>query len=125
MAIFKDKIVELNVSETYIGQDVLVKGDISLKGSIRIDGSLTGNISNAQSVNVGKSSKINGNISCEKCDIYGQVDGSIYAISQANLHEGCLLNGDLKSASISIENGAKFNGKCIMENYKDSNSEVK
>lgn len=86
MAIFKDKIVELNVSETYIAQDVLVKGDISLKGSIRVDGTLIGNISEAKSVSIGKSSKVNGNISCEKCDVYGQINGSIHAISQANLH---------------------------------------
>lgn len=117
MAIFKDKIVELSVSETYIGPDVMVKGDIILKSSLRIDGTLNGNISEAKFVMIGKTAKITGNISCEKCKLEGEVNGNIYALESAQLAETSVLNGDLKTASVSVETGARFNGKCLMENH--------
>lgn len=115
MPIFKDKIVELNVSDTYISADVVVKGDITLKSPIRIDGCVNGNISEAKFVLVGKTAKISGNISCAKCKIEGEVRGNVYALENVQIAETGILNGDLKSASISIEQGAKFNGKCLTE----------
>ncbi len=115
MALFKDKIVELNVSETYLSADVIVKGDIAVKGQIRVDGCVNGNISEAKFVLVGKNAKISGNISCEKCRIEGEVHGNIYALESVQISESGSLNGDLKSSSVNMEQGARFNGKCIME----------
>ena len=115
MALFKDKIVELNVSETYLSPDVTVKGDITVKGPIRIDGCVNGNIGEAKFIHIGKTAKISGNISCEKCKIEGEVRGNVYALESAHISETGALNGDLKAAAINIEQGARFNGKCLME----------
>lgn len=115
MSLFKDKIVELNVSETYLSADVIVKGDISVNGQITVDGCVNGNISEAKFVIVGKNGKVSGNISCEKCKIEGEVRGNVYALENLQICESGLLNGDIKTSSVDIEHGARFNGKCVME----------
>jgi len=115
MSIFKEKLVELNASETYIANDVILKGDLNIKGTIRIDGILDGNITNAKQITIGKNSNVKGNISCDKCLISGKIEGNIYAIESIEILEGSEVNGDLKAPDIMIEHGAIFNGKCIME----------
>ncbi len=111
MGILKEKVSELQTSQSIITQDCIVSGNITTKGSIKIEGSLEGNINEAKEVFISKTGMINGDISCSNCIIYGIVKGNITAKDIIEIMSSASVEGDLTTSRIMIEEGAKFNGK--------------
>jgi len=116
MSIFKPEIsFEVNNSDTIIGADAYVQGSITVKGSIRIDGRLEGSINDALLVTVGPQAVLKGNITCESCFLCGDMTGNIKALEYAELGGAAKLKGNISTPSLSIEQGALFNGNCAMK----------
>jgi len=122
MALFKDKMVELGISDTVIASDAYLRGDIVVKGSIKVEGQVEGSINEAKIVTIGKNGKIKGDITCEKCIVYGSVQGNIIASSLVEVMSDSRVEGDIKSLKVTIEEGAFFNGKCIMDSIPEKDS---
>lgn len=111
MAIFKDKISEFTVSETNISSDCIFTGNIITKGSIKIEGSIDGSITEAKEVFIGKTAKVNGDISCEKCIVYGTVKGNIFVKDIVEVMSSGVIEGDITASRIIVEEGGVLNGK--------------
>ena len=91
-----------------------ITGDISCDGDIRIDGELNGNIQADGKVILNKGGKIKGNISCENCEISGNIEGTLEVNSLLSLKETSRIIGDMITKKLSVEPGANFNGTCKM-----------
>jgi len=115
MALFKDKLADITSTESVIAEDCVFTGNISTKGSIRIDGIVDGNISEAKDVFISKTGKINGDISSEKCIIYGNVDGNIVVKDKIEIMASATVEGNIISPKVLIEEGAFFNGNITMK----------
>lgn len=115
MALFKEKMLEIGVSDTVIGTDAVFKGDIVVKGSVKVEGEIIGSVNEAKMVTVGKNGKIKGDITCERCVVYGEIKGNIFASELVEVMSNSRVEGDIKSTKVTIEEGAFFNGKCIMD----------
>ncbi|MCK9292138.1 MAG: polymer-forming cytoskeletal protein [Bacteroidales bacterium] len=97
-----------------VGQGTIIKGDIELNGDFRIDGQITGSIKSGGKIVVGTTGEVLGDIHCQTADISGHIKGVLKANELVSLKADSLFEGELYTARISIEVGAKFNGKCQM-----------
>lgn len=101
-------------SPNQINAGTRIEGNLISDGNVRIDGDLKGNVEIKGKIVVGSSSTIEGDIYCSNADILGKVYGNIYVKERISLKATCELNGNIQTGSLSIESGAKFNGKCQM-----------
>ncbi len=100
--------------QTWIGSDTIFTGDLSSTNSIRIDGKLVGNIKEAESVIIGETAEIQGNINTKYVVVSGTVKGNISASEGIELLNKSKVIGDLSTNILSINEGAIFKGKSIM-----------
>ena len=103
-----------------IGPEVEVDGDVKVVGSILIYGKINGSVSATGSVRTARDSHIQGNIESRDANISGNVEGHITVKNKTVLEKGCILNGDLTSSIVVIEEGASFKGLCNMEGIETS-----
>lgn len=100
--------------DTIIGPLAKFEGNINASGTIRLDGNLTGDIISKADVIIGESGNCNGNITASNITISGQVKGNIKCADLFEMLPGGKLFGDIETSKISINTGATFKGKCIM-----------
>ena len=93
-----------------------VIGDIITESNLRIDGEVLGNVTSASKVVIGINGKVKGNLSCKDADIEGYVEGIIKAENLLSLRKNANVTGEISTAKIQIEEGAKFSGNCKMSN---------
>jgi cytoskeletal protein CcmA (bactofilin family) len=60
---------------------------------------------------VGENAEIQGEIKTKSITVYGRVHGNITVAERCELKSKCVLQGDLKAARLTIEEGATFIGK--------------
>lgn len=118
MAIIKDKISELTVSESVISEDCVFSGNINTRGSIKIEGVVEGNINAAKDVFISKTARINGDVVCDKCTVYGTVNGNVTANDMVEIMSIGYVCGDIKTSRIAIEEGGFISGKIEMKKEK-------
>ncbi len=103
----------LNVNSiSLISAGTFINGEIQSPTDIRIDGTFEGKITAKGRVVVGESAVIKGDIICDNVDLWGKVDGGIFAKDTLSLKDGSNLNGKINTRRLTVELGAIFNGTC-------------
>jgi len=114
-----DKIIkDTSKMETIIGPDTIVQGTISAKGAMRVDGKLEGGIAEATTVVVGETGEVQGDINAHNAIIGGKVIGNVITQSSIEILPNAQIHGDIKTAALSIAEGATFEGNCTMLHEK-------
>lgn len=98
----------------FIDQGSEFEGKLSFKDTVRIDGTFSGEISSDNTLIVGESGQIVATINSVCVVISGLVEGNIIATQQIVLHKTAVVNGDLESPTVIMEEGAQFNGTVKM-----------
>lgn len=97
--------------EARIGPSVLVKGQIFSQEDLWLDGEIEGSVELPENKFViGKTGKVHADIKAREVDVLGSVRGDIQAREKITIRRDANLVGNLKSATISIEDGAFFKG---------------
>ncbi len=94
---------------SFIGSEVTITGNIEAKGAMHIDGTVLGDV-NCGQVTLGASGKVSGNITSDRANIAGSVEGTVNA-SDLLIEKSASIIGDLSYDNVSIENGAKVEGR--------------
>ena len=102
-----------------IGEDLIVTGEIKCKSDLMVEGQVEGNIS-CVSLLVGKSGRITGDINTDDVQVEGRVHGMITS-GNVELKDGCMLEGNISSQTLSIHHGAEFTGS--VRHSKDSGNQ--
>jgi cytoskeletal protein CcmA (bactofilin family) len=97
-----------------IGPGTVVEGKIRSQGSVRIDGKVTGEITASESLAVGLSGEIDGNVSAKNVTIGGKVRGSITATEKIVFEGKAVIKGDIRASKLVIDEGCTFDGKVAM-----------
>jgi len=95
-----------------IGSDLSIEGPnitIRCRGSLRINGKIEANL-HCMELQVGEQAMIVGSIAANKVAVSGRVNGAILGDSVI-LHSTAHVEGDISSRSLSIEQGAIFDGR--------------
>ena len=106
-----------------VGQDAVFQGDIKLDEGIIVYGTVYGNIQSKGAVRVSRTGKVHGDISASDIHVGGDVDGDVVVENRAVLGEASLLNGNLSYKSLIIEEGAQFQGQCIILGSETANDD--
>ena len=109
-----------NATINLISNGTDIKGDIKSNGDIRIDGSLTGNLSTKGKVVIGPTGRINGEIICKNSEVSGVIEGKIVVGQLLSLKASSKILGDIITAKLAIEPGARFTGNCNMSDTEDN-----
>jgi cytoskeletal protein CcmA (bactofilin family) len=109
--------------ETLISHNTEFKGIISSKGSLRIDGIFEGTIEHADGVIIGETGIIKGDINAQNVVTGGKINGNITAAETIEILPTGQMYGDINSATLSISEGAIFEGNCTMSKRKANGHE--
>lgn len=91
-----------------------IEGNIQCNGDLRLDGIIKGNVNITGRLVMGHDAIIEGQIECENAEISGKIKGDIKVKETLHLKKHCVLEGDIYTKKLIIENEAVFNGKCVM-----------
>jgi cytoskeletal protein CcmA (bactofilin family) len=96
---------------TIIASDVSIQGNITTVGEIQLDGTVMGDIS-CGAITLGETGSMSGTLVATTATIRGRVDGTIRA-KAVLLERTAVVTGDVTQESISIESGAKVEGRFL------------
>src|SRR5262245_420591 len=99
---------------TVLGVGSSFRGTLMVSGTLRIDGEFDGDVLNCDRLEVGEHGIMRSDIEVKSADVYGKVYGSIRALGVVELRSGAHVEGDVAAASVIMEPGVFFNGRCTM-----------
>ncbi|HEY6763192.1 MAG TPA: polymer-forming cytoskeletal protein [Candidatus Sulfotelmatobacter sp.] len=106
-----------------IGKSVVVKGDLSGSEDLYVDGQVDGTIAlKGNSLTVGPNGQVRASVEAKAIIIQGKLDGNIQASDRVELKKSAVVNGDIATQRISIEEGAFLKGKVDIQGRAESKS---
>ena len=93
-----------------IGASMHIKGEIRSDEELLVDGEVEGIVESGSLLTIGKHGKVRANIKAREVVIFGSVKGNIEALEKLAIRDQGSLVGDIKTAGISIDDGAYFKG---------------
>ena len=109
-----------NNMSSILGPEIEVNGDLKIKGDILIYGTVLGNVECKGKVHTAKGSMIKGNVLSKSAYINGEIEGDLIAKDKVVLANFSKLTGNLASSTLTIEEGARFDGVCNMQEKTSS-----
>ncbi len=100
---------------TVVAEDLEIKGTIRFKSSVMLKGVFEGEIFSEGLLVVGATAQVTASINTKTLISHGSITGNVVAGEQIVLKNTATHSGDLNSPFIMIENGAVFNGSCVMD----------
>jgi cytoskeletal protein CcmA (bactofilin family) len=102
----------ISASASQLGKSITIRGELSGAEDMYLDGQLEGSIQlRGKSLTIGPNGRIRANISAGSVTVSGSVDGNLEASERADLRKTAVVNGDIQTRRIAIEDGAYFKGK--------------
>lgn len=99
---------------TQISTSITVKGDIIGESDVRIAGSIIGTVSITGDLIVENTGVVEGEVKVNNATIAGIIKGNIECIEKLTLESTSKFTGNIKTKQLIIENGAFFQGGCVM-----------
>jgi len=93
-----------------IGAAMRIKGEIHAREELLVDGEVEGVMESESLLTVGPNGKVRANIKAREVVIFGSVHGNVEVAGKIAIREQGSLIGNIKSAGISIDDGAYFKG---------------
>jgi cytoskeletal protein CcmA (bactofilin family) len=93
-----------------IGPSMMIKGEIRAREELLVDGEVEGILESQSLLTVGANGKVRGNIKAREVAIFGSVRGNVEVTDKVAIRQQGSLIGDIKSAGISIDDGAYCKG---------------
>ncbi len=94
------------------------KGELEFEDTMRIDGKFNGRIRSKNELIVGESAHIEGEVHVGRIAISGTVVGKIKADQRVEIHRNGKVYSDIDTPALVIEEGAIFQGNCVMGDKK-------
>jgi len=116
------KEVAVDKLDTLIGKDTRLEGTVQAKGTLRIDGQMEGQVYSQGDVIIGDTGQVKGEIKARNIFISGIVQGNVYAEGKLELSSSGSLLGDMQASKLVVDEGAVFDGNCIMQKNNSSNA---
>jgi cytoskeletal protein CcmA (bactofilin family) len=97
---------------SHIGRSVFIKGEISGTEDIYVDGHVEGRVQlSGNSLTVGPNGRVQADIVAKNVTVGGSLEGNIQASERTEMRKTAVVNGDVQTRRIAIEEGAYFKGR--------------
>ena len=100
--------------ETLVGVGSTINGAIVANNSLLINGVVTGSVTTESTIRVGTTGVIKGDVRARSAIIGGVIEGNLDTKENTILGAQSKLMGDLRTTKLKIEEGATFEGRCVM-----------
>ena len=98
-------------TKNVLSNDVEIKGSIKFSHDLIIDGRIEGEVLSDGALTVGENATIKGEIKTRTVVIFGKVEGNVAVTERCELKSNATLIGDISAGTLSIEEGATFDGR--------------
>ncbi len=98
-----------------LGPTLRFKGELSAEEDLLVEGSVEGTIQHTQRITIGPKGKVKANISAALIIVEGTVEGDLRAQKSVTIKDTADVRGNVHAPSVTITEGAKFNGGIEME----------
>ena len=95
-----------------------LNGRLEIQGDLKVAGHVEGELKASGDVTVGEGAAIQASIEGANVNVRGQVNGNVTAKKRLTLGGSGHLNGDVKVARLTVEDGATLNGNVTMQSEK-------
>ena len=109
-----------NERVSVFGPTLRFKGELKAQEDIRIEGRIEGSIHHQQKVVVGAKGEVVATVIAQSIDVDGRVQGDITARKAVKVSNSAVVRGNIRAPSVSITEGANFNGGVTMESNAGS-----
>ncbi len=116
----KENDVKREEIHTIIGRESTFEGKLVFDGVVRIDGTFKGNIQSKGKLLIGESAKIEAEIETSSLILNGEMSGNITASDKVEIKGKGRFSGNIHAPSLTVEEGALFNGSSTMDRGKES-----
>jgi cytoskeletal protein CcmA (bactofilin family) len=97
-----------------IAKGTIIEGKITTSENMRIDGTVKGEVHCAKRLVMDAGGLIEGNLHAGESTIKGRVVGTVTVANTLHLLESSFIKGDIKAKKLHVEEGAKYDGKCLI-----------
>ena len=112
-------------SKSYLGKSLKIKGEIESEEVLTIEGEVEGTIKVNNTLTVGKTGNVKGEITATTLKIDGIAEGTVTATEKLEISSMGKCTGDITAEKLVIAEGAIFKGTINMEQGKEKKSEKK
>jgi len=102
------------------GPTLRFKGELKAQEDIKIEGRIEGTIEHQQRVIVGSKGEVVAKVNAASIDVDGRVQGDMVARKSIKVSQSANVRGNIRAPSVSITEGANFNGGVTMESNAGS-----
>jgi cytoskeletal protein CcmA (bactofilin family) len=95
-----------------------LNGRLEIQGDLKIAGNVEGELKASGDVTVDSTAAVQASIEGANVNVRGQVNGNVTARKRLTLGGSGKLNGDVKVARLTVEDGATLNGNVVMSPEK-------
>jgi len=99
---------------TIIGVGTNIRGTMMASGTLRIEGEFEGDILSCDRLEIGEHGIMRSDVEVKTAMILGRVHGNIRALGTIEMKAGARVEGDVAAASVIMEPGVFFTGRCTM-----------
>jgi cytoskeletal protein CcmA (bactofilin family) len=111
------KTVSAPLEQATIGRSLIIKGEISGTEALYIDGRVEGKITLADNrVTIGRNGSVQADISARDVVVMGKVTGNIECTDRVDIRNEGVVNGNISTVRISVEDGAILKGGIEVKN---------
>jgi len=100
---------------TVIAKGTKIIGNVDMEGSVRVDGYIKGKVSSSETLTVGKTGVVEGEVQVKEAIVGGQIKGNLIAAQRVELENKASILGDVKTRIFVIKEGGIFHGRCSMK----------
>lgn len=110
-----DKNSNINTTDlNLIGKGTVIEGNVMTESSIRVDGGIKGKLICKNTVTIGQTGRIQGDVEALNAIIGGKVKGKVTVSEKLVLESKASLIGELKAKKLIIDEGSIFEGTSDM-----------
>ncbi len=110
----------LSADLAQIGKSVLVKGELTGSEDLYVDGQIEGSISlKNNNLTVGPNGQVKASVEAKGVVVQGKLEGNVQASDRVELRKTAIMNGDITTHRIAIEEGAYLKGKVEIQGKAD------
>ncbi len=112
---FKSTTGESGSTElNFIGKGTIINGEVLTESSLRVDGKVKGKIICKNTLTIGETGQIEGEVEASNAIVGGKVNGKLFIKQKLVLEAKSSLIGELKASKLIIDEGAIFQGNSDM-----------
>jgi cytoskeletal protein CcmA (bactofilin family) len=102
----------------FMGAETFFEGKLTYTGAVRLDGRFKGVIRSDDTLIVGDTGRIEGELHVGITIIQGEVVGNVYGKERVELHHPGRMIGNITAPVVIMDEGAIFEGNCKMKEKK-------